>query len=144
MDAGKLKRKADAVRSVSLMITGHTKDPITKEKLQAMLKGVNFEEILIQICPDFFEWMETLPTDPVPGLADECWNWIRHWGNGGGDYSTETMIQAAINELKSDEPKALANTIYSSVSDYCKTPFEASVLTMNIMDECLTDCLVTS
>ena len=141
MDAEKFKRKVDAVRGRALMITAYTKDPVIKEKLTSMLEGADLENILIESCHSFDEWKEVLPQKAVPGLARACWEWIRHWGNGGGDSSTEQMIQGAISELKSDEPRKLADAICDSISGYCKTTFEASVLTMDIMNECLESCL---
>jgi len=148
MDAQKLKRRADFVRGKMLMITGYAKAPVIIEKLQSMLEGANLERILIETCPDFFEWLEALPKEQVPGLAEACRSWIHHWGQGGGDCSTEDQIKAAIDDLYSgqgqdvpnDMPHDLADAMYCSVADYCQTPFEASVLVMNIMDECLTDC----
>jgi hypothetical protein len=100
MNAEKLKRKADYIRGRAIMITGYSKDPITEEKLQAMLKDANLEKLLVQTCPDFDEWMETLSEEPVPGLGEACLNWIRGWGNGGGDCSTEDQIKGAIYEFK--------------------------------------------
>lgn len=145
MDAEKLKRIADNIRGRTFMITGYSKDPITEEKLQAMLEGANLEKLLVQTCPDFFEWMETLSEEPVPGLGEACYRWINAWGSGGGDCSTEDQIKGAIDEIENyerrpDVPKDLADAMYCSVAEYSKTPFEASVLVMDIMTECLTDC----
>ena len=142
MDAIKLKRKTDAVLGQMIMITGKTNDPSVVEKLKTMLKEANIEDVLLQTCPNFDEWMKTLPDEPIPGLVNECWSWIRHWGNGGGDYSTETQIQEAITELGSDVPKELADAMYCSVAEYSKSPFEASALVMDILTECLADCQV--
>jgi len=148
MDAQKFKRRADFVRGKTLMITGYAKDPVIIEKLQSMLEGANLERILIETCPDFDEWLETLPTEPVPGLAEACRSWIHHWGQGGGDCSTEDQMKSAIDDLYSGEehdvpndmPHDLADAMYCSVAEYSKAPFEASVLVIDIMDECLAEC----
>jgi len=146
MTAEKLKRTADYVRGQSIMITGYSNNPEIKEKLNAMLKDANLEKILVETCPDFFEWMETLSEEPVPGLDNTCYRWINCWGSGGGDCSTEDQIKGAIDELETygrrpDVPKDLADAMYCSISEYSKTPFEASVLVMNVMNECLAECL---
>ena len=145
MDAEKLKRTADAIRGRAIMITGYSKDPVTEEELKAMLEGANLEKLLVQTCPEFFEWMETLSEEPVPGLDDACYHWINCWGSGGGDCSTEEQIKGAIEEIKTygrrpNVPKDLADAMYCSIAEYSKTPFEASTLIMTLLAEALDEC----
>ena len=81
--------------------------------------------------------IKKLPKEPVPGLREECKAWIRHWGSGGGDYSTEACISGALSELGTDIPAEVANVIYESIEGYCKSRFEASLLAMDIVHECI-------
>jgi hypothetical protein len=148
MDAEKMKRIADQVRGKALMITAYSKDPDIEEKLKAMLKEANLGKILVKTCPDYFEWLETLSEEPVSGLGDACRNWINGWVQCGGDCGTENQIKGAINEIKSygrrpDVPKDPADAMYLSIAEYSKTPFEASVLVMDIMTACLDECQKT-
>lgn len=120
-------------------ITGFVKDKDAAERIEAMLKSADMKEILTNTCPRFEDWMNGLPVEPIKGLADECWQWIRYWGNGGGDYSTEECIQGAITDAGTDSPRTLAEAMYNSIADYSKTPFEASVLVMQIVDESMAE-----
>ena len=83
------------------------------------------------------DWKDGLPKEAVPGLSDECLEWIRYWGKGGGDYSSEICIRSAIEELMSDIPAELADAIHGSVTDYSKSGFEATGLTIQMINECI-------
>ena len=76
-----------------------------------------------------------LSKKPIPGLKEECQSWIHYWGNGGGDYSTEACITSALDELNSDIPTDISDTIYGSICGYSKSGFEASLLAMDIVNE---------
>ena len=76
----------------------------------------------------------------IEGLADECAHWIRCWGSGGGDYSTEACITEAIRTEHSNCAPEIAVTIFESVANYSKSAFEASILTMEIVNESLREC----
>lgn len=120
---------------IDIRILGTAESDGIVNRIMELLEGASLENIEMQTCPNFDSWLSELSDEPLPGLADACWDWIRSWGNGGGDLSTEVCIKEAITELKSDSPRALAQAIYGSVSDYSKTPFEASTLTMTLLAE---------
>lgn len=86
---------------------------------------------------EYSNWLESLPLEPIEGLADMCWLWIKSWGSGGGNREAETRIKIAIIEYKTDQPQELADVIYKSVAGCCLYPFEASVLTMDVLNECI-------
>jgi len=135
-----LTKAADNIKRTMISITAYTDDATVVDTLTSLLADTNIEEILIKTCPDFNEWMESLPVEQIPGLGDACHEQIRHWGIGGGDSSTESQIKDSIENLGSDVPKELANAMYNSVVDYSKTPFEASVLIMDIIKDSLAEC----
>lgn len=85
---------------------------------------------------DFNEWIETLPTEPVEGFNQEATQWIRHWGIGGGDFSTEESIA---NCSPSNIPKEWANDAYNSFEGYSKNSFDAARLIMELVGEVLYD-----
>lgn len=105
-----------------------------------MVSNVDVYALMAKPSKDFEPWLQTLPEEPVAGLGDKCWSWIRSWGNGGGDLSTEQGVQAAIELLESDSPRALAAAIFDNIADFSKSPFEASGLVMLLMDESLQEC----
>lgn len=130
-------------KAMLMTITGLVDDQEAADRIIQMLMDADMDRIQADTCPNFEVWLDELPEEPMKGLADECWSWIRHWGNGGGDYSTECCIQSAITELGSDSPRALADTIFHSVVDYTKTPFEASCLARDIIEESMRECGIT-
>ena len=143
MDAQTIAKKAGNIKRTMIYLTAYANDPSVIERLTSLLEDANLESILIQTCPDFHEWMETLPTEPIPELGNTCRDWIRHWGSGGGDCSTEDQIKAAIDELDpedSDVPRELADAMYCNIAEYSKTPFEASQLVMELIIGSLADC----
>lgn len=81
------------------------------------------------------KWLHALPKEPICGLREECKSWIHHWGNGGGDYSTEINVISALDELDSDVPAEISEAICESIGGYCKSMFEASLLTMDIVND---------
>lgn len=88
-------------------------------------------------CKEYRAWLQKLEQKREEGLSDACISWIKAWGNGGGDYSTEACIAEALTENPSDQAAEVARTIYESVAEYSKTSFEASVLAMDIVNMCL-------
>lgn len=102
--------------------------------------GLSTEKTMVLMsspCKEYELWLHNLPAEPVVGLRGACWAWVRHWGNGGGDYSTEACIHAALDEAQTEIPRELAELMFDNVSGYSKSPFEASVLVMDIVKECL-------
>lgn len=126
--------------SMTMRITGLVKDQEQADRIIQMLADAEMERIEADTCPNFEAWLDELPEEPMKGLADCCLDYIRHWGNGGGDYSTEECIKAAITELGSDSPQELADAIFHSVVDYSKSPFEASCLTIDLVEDSMQEC----
>ena len=127
-------------KTVLMAITGLVEDQKAAERIIQMLMDADMERIEANTCPNFEVWLEALPEEPMEGLADACWSWIHSWGNGGGDYSTEACIESVITELRSNSPRALADAIFHSVVDYSKSPFEASCLTRDLVEEAMREC----
>lgn len=99
------------------------------------LSTSEIQELMKKPCEEFKPWINQLSHSPVPDLWNHCWDWIKSWGNGGGDASTEQNIKDALNVEKTDSPYHLAINIYFAVADFSKSPFEASTLTMTMMNE---------
>lgn len=114
--------------------------------LKKLIRAIGFclptdvlQELMKYPCKEYEKWLNSLPTDTIPGLHDACESWIHSWGNGGGDYSTETCIREALGENETDIPREIAEIMFGSVSGYCQSPFEASTLIMTLMDECISE-----
>lgn len=104
------------------------------EDINAALAALGLKDIIVKEHETLEDYLSTLSEKPVKGLADEVSNWFRSWGNGGGDYSTETCARNACN---SDIPRELAESIYSEIADYSKTAFEALELIQDAISESL-------
>jgi len=87
------------------------------------------------------DWLAKLPNEAMPGLSTLCLDWIRHWGNGGGDLSSETCITDAINDLDSEAPKELAEAIFGSIDEYSKSHFDAAALTIEMIGGCIEEIM---
>lgn len=85
----------------------------------------------------FDDYLKTLGASPVEGLTREMNNWFHSWGNGGGDYSTESCARDACS---SNVPRKLAEDVYDAIADYSKTPYEAAELVSDAMFDCLAKC----
>jgi len=114
-------------------------DGVKTGYIKKLLENAGVSLVKIKTQPYYYDWIETLPKESMPGLAEQCIDWIHSWGNGGGDYSSETCITDAIRALKSDVPASLADAIYSSVVDYSKSDFEAMGLTMELINGSIDD-----
>lgn len=136
------RERSHQIRNKTLMlnIAGLVEDQEAANRIIQMLMDADMEHIQADTCPNFEVWLDDLPEEPMKGLADCCLDYIRHWGNGGGDYSTEECIRAAITELGSDSPQELADAIFHSVVDYSKSPFEASCLTIDLVEDSISEC----
>jgi len=120
-------------------ITFVTDDDVGIETIIYLLETAGAGGIKGKSQQHFCDWLEELPKKSIPGLSDACLDWIRHWGNGGGDQSSETCITNAIRELKSDIPAELSDAIRGSVADYSKSDFEAENLTMTMVTDCIAE-----
>lgn len=127
-------------KTLLMSITGLVDDQKAADRIVQMLMDADMDRIEADTCPNFEVWLENLPQKQMKGLADACWSWIHAWGNGGGDYSTEACIESAVMELGSDSPYDLADAIFHSVVDYSKSPFEASCLTRDLVEEAMREC----
>lgn len=120
-----------------MSIVGKVKDLSAAKEIVAILKSAGMVDVEAQTCPSFDEWLAGLPSEPIEGLADKCRGWVRQWGSGGGDFSTECCLMDAISEAGTDSPKELADALYDSIAGYSKTSFEARVLVMDIINGCM-------
>lgn len=120
-----------------LQILGFVSDETQAQKIKEMLENADMKELESRTCPKFDEWLEELPDQPLEEMRDRCRYWIRSWGNGGGNYSTENCIVEAISESGSDIPRELAQAIYDSIVDYCLPSFDASCLVITLVQEVL-------
>lgn len=104
-------------------------------RIEDLASKVNFSKP----CKSYNEWYDSLPHEPIENLADACWLWIKAWGSGGGKREAEIRIKAAIIRAETDNPRELANAIYNSVAGCYIYPFEASDLTMDLLNDCLSE-----
>ena len=125
----------------SIEITGVITSDTQLEYILEKLEAIEVDDINYREYPQYDDWLAELPKDSIPGFADECRAWIHHWGNGGGDQSSEACITDAIRDLNSNVPSELANAIYNSVADYSKTNFDAAGLTIELIDGCIEELL---
>ena len=123
----------------NIEITGIIAGDTDIERIIALLETAGISEGNIKTIPHYYDWLENLPKENIPGFKSACLDWIRYWGSGGGDQSSEDCITDAIEELDSDIPVELANAAYNSVIDYSKTEFEAGGLTIDMIDGCMED-----
>lgn len=83
-------------------------------------------------------YLYSLPDDYVPGLSDAVDNWIRCWGNGGGDYSTECRLRETITECPEEiTVKELAEKLYDSIAEDYKTRFQSVTLIHDAISEAM-------
>lgn len=85
-------------------------------------------------------YIHSLPGISLPGFADKISDWIRTWGNGGGDYSTECCIRDACNAADDNiSVKELAKVINGEIADYSKAKHEAASLIELMFNEVLSE-----
>ena len=125
----------------NIEITGIVADEIDFEKFKILLEAAGISKANIRINNHYDDWLESLPKEEILGLNSECLDWIRHWGNGGGDESSQILITDAIESFNSDDPVGLADAIYNSVVNYTKSEFDAVGLTIELIDNCLEECI---
>jgi len=118
----------------NIEITGIIDESVNLENIKMLLEAAGISENKVRTIPQYDDWLANLPKKSIKGLKDACFDWIRYWGSGGGDQSSEDCITDAIELLESDVPAKLANAIYNSVVDYTKTEFEAAQLTIEMID----------
>ena len=103
------------------------------DKIKSALEALGLSEILVDA------YVDSLPNDPIENFTQRCDDWIRCWGNGGGDLSTETVLREACKVDKSNNPRVLARALYESIVDYTKTSFDAASMVSTVINECLNE-----
>ena len=126
----------NAVNAYHITAVGNA-DP---QVIQSILGRLGLSDIQVQQSMTLDAYLQTLTPNAVPGLADEVSNWIHYWGNGGGDYSTEEMIRSTCLQYgDSVSARELAQAVYDSIADYCKSPYEALTLLQEMFNEAIDD-----
>ena len=126
----------------TIEITGIIADKFDMTNFKVLLGAAGVSQITIKTLPQFDDWLANLPKKSIKGLEAECLDWIRAWGNGGGDASSEDCITEAIEQLKCNIPFKIARTVYNSVVDYSKSEFEAAGLTIEMINSCIKELMV--
>jgi len=125
----------------TVQITGVIDSDMKFNFIKTFLEKAGMTKINFRTLPQFDDWQSELPKESIPGLSNDCLDWIRHWGNGGGDQSSETCISDAIKNLNSENPAELADAILESVSGYSKSEFDAIGLTIEMIDSCIEEIM---
>lgn len=112
---------------------------VEEEKIAEALEKLGFSQIVVEKLMNFEAYVKSLPSAPIDGLTEKCNDYIRCWGNGGGDLLTGNMLQDACTRDKSNNPQILAIALYKAIVNYTKTAFEASNLVSTIINSCLKD-----
>lgn len=121
---------------------------MTKEQLKNManaafgvkLSDACIDSALSKTARNYEPWMDELPDQPITGLSDECTNYIRYWGSGGGRISTEECVRRAIHKAASDAPRVLADAILTALlEDSLESPLVASVLAMDVIRDSMAE-----
>lgn len=114
-------------------------EELDDNKIKSALEALGLSEVLIEKLLNFDAYVESLPNGPIENFALRCDDWIRCWGNGGGDLSTEAVLREACKADKSNNPRVLARTLYESIVNYTKTSLDASSMVATIINECLNE-----
>lgn len=123
-----------------LNLASRADDPNVVDCMIQMLADVDMKSLENKTRPNFEAWLGNLSGESMNGLSNYCLDYIHHWGSGGGDYSTERSIGTAIEGLQSEVPRDLANAIFRSVVGSGKSRFEASCLTIDLMNDAMQVC----
>ena len=121
----------------TIEITGVIDSVTDSALLKIMLTAAGMTDITVRSLPHYGEWLAGLPSASIVGLNEACREWIRHWGNGGGDSGSETCVSEALTESGSDVPAEIAESVYNSIAGYSKTEFDAAGLTMELVCGCM-------
>lgn len=122
------------VYDYAISATGKKMD---EEKIKEALEKIGLEDVQVECLLNFDEYIECLPDEDMPGLADACLDWIRHYGIGGGDYSTESCMRTGCEECESNNPRVIAKSMYGEICGYCKTSFQSA----SIVHDCLSEAI---
>lgn len=110
---------------------------ISEEEIKTALEKLGLEDIQVECLLNFDEYVQSLPDEELPGLVDACLDWIRHYGIGGGDYSTEACMRDGCEECESDNPRIIAKAMYGKICGYSKTSFQSAAM----VHDCLTEAM---
>lgn len=112
---------------------------ISEQEIKEALEKIGLEDVKVECLLNFDEYVESLPDEVVPGLADACLDWIRCYGIGGGDYSTESCMRDGCEECESDNPRVIAKAMYGKICGYCKTSFQSAAMVHDCLSEAMTE-----
>ncbi len=112
---------------------------ISEQEIKEALEKIGLEDVQVECLLNFDEYVESLPDEVVPGLADACLDWIRCYGIGGGDYSTESCMRDGCEECESDNPRVIAKAMYGKICGYCKTSFQSAAMVHDCLSEVMTE-----
>jgi hypothetical protein len=87
-------------------------------------------------CEEFYTWLDTIPNEGIEGFNERAVEWISHWGNGGGDHSTEANVEEA---SESNNPRVWAEEAYNRIVGYSKNNYEAGQLIIELVNNVLKD-----
>lgn len=125
-----------ADRAMTYSITGI--GSLDLNELALKLRELGLHQFSYHESPSIEAYLHSLPDAHIPGLADKADDWIRCWGSGGGDLSTETRLRDAIDECPKDiTAKGLAEAMYDSIAEDYKTRFESAVLVRDALSEAM-------
>lgn len=85
-------------------------------------------------------YLYSLPDTYIPGLLQAVDDWVRCWGNGGGDYSTECRLRETITECPEETTvRELAEKLYDSIAEDYKTKFQSVNLVHDAISEAMNE-----
>lgn len=114
-------------------------DKMSDESIIAALQKTGLSEIRVEKLLNFDAFVDELPDNSVEDFTKRCDDWIRSWGNGSGDNSTENALRAVCKSDISNNPKVLARALYDSIVNFTMKGFEASGMVSTIILECLNE-----
>ncbi|MCX7923859.1 MAG: hypothetical protein N3B21_17885 [Clostridia bacterium] len=131
------RRKKKSMKKKDLVFTATFKgSDIDEEVVKAVLKNMGAKDIDLSYSMRIEDYIEELPDKDISGFYNSCYEWITHWGSGGGDYSTESCIK---DSSDSDNPRQFAQAAYDSIVDYTKSEMEAVALIATMVNAVLYD-----
>lgn len=107
-------------------------------ELALKLRELGLKEFAYHESISIDAYLYSLPDVHIPQLAEKTGYWVRAWGNGGGDYSTECRLRETIDECSADvTARELARVMYNSIADDYKTAYQAVTLVCDAINETL-------
>ncbi len=110
---------------------------IDEEAIIKLLNSTGLSEIQVERLLNFDAMVSELPNSEVEGFNAACLDYIRYFGMGGGDASTEENMRIACEDTGGDNPQVLARAMYERIAGHCKTAFVAGKIVYNCVKEAL-------